>query len=313
MGGSPTTIIARWLPANPQTALNLFCRSLTSSTSRPATSRGRYAIQVRTLRLPASEQNGTEGRNMYIVRNMTEDGENVSVLVEDPAAAPRVRRLDKGKGKAKMEEGDELMALEALASGHEEDEYAHGRWTFSTIALPPGTCSSSTTPGASAIFDTFIQRTLFTPPPPDAPPGQSGGGFWQPRAASVSIEGHAFSVGVATGVAGDWTIKVGNVLVKGGTASGTVRGCVVEMTYLPVPYLPCSSTHVKDFLFSLFPPAAMQNGEVEILQVGEELFQDAGLLDPPDADEGEEEGEWEWQDKHSILAYVHQFKKEGLI
>lgn len=78
-----------------------------------------------------------------------------------------------------------------------------------------------------------------------------------------------------------------------------------QVTYLPVPYLPSGSTFVKDFLLSLFPPAAVQNGEIEILTVPEEALIDAGLVAAKgERDDGEEEGEWEWKEGHSTFACV---------
>ncbi|BGP12515.1 hypothetical protein JCM10213_007641 [Rhodosporidiobolus nylandii] len=308
MGGSPATLIARWPSANPQSAIPLLGRALTANPSRPGISSGRRAVQIRCLRLPASEQNGKEGRNLYIIRALDGASEKVSIVVEDPAREGTARDR-KGKGKAAQQDGeDELMIVEP--EGAAGTDYAHGRWTFSSVALPPGAAAS---PGPASVFDTFIQRTLFSAPPPGAPSGQVGSGFWQPRAAALAIEGFNFSVGGVAAAPGDWDVKIGSVLVKGGTASGTTKGVVIEVTYLPVPYLPAGSPYVKDFLLSLFPPAAVRNGEIEILEVGEEVFQGAGLLDQPDREKGEEEGEWGWQEKHSAFTYIHQFKKEGII
>ncbi|GAA5892048.1 hypothetical protein JCM6882_005677 [Rhodosporidiobolus microsporus] len=312
MGGSPATLIARWPSANPQSAVPLVARSITS---RSGISNGRRAVQIRSLRLPASESTGKEGRNMYILRSLDGTSERVDVVVEDPAAGGKKDR--KGKGKAKQEDEDEVMIVDAGADQQAED-LSHGRWTFSSVGLPPSASStSSSTPSPAALFDTFVQRTLFAQPQPGSLPGQTGGpggGFWQPRAAAVTIEGFEFTVGGnGTSLTGDWAVKVGSVLIKGGTSAGTAKGCIVEVSYLPVPYLPAQSTYVKDFLLSLFPPVAVRNGEIEIVEIGEETFQEAGLLEPPDKQKGEEEGEWEWRDKHTSLTYIHQFKKEGLL
>ncbi|GAA5975843.1 hypothetical protein JCM21900_001489, partial [Sporobolomyces salmonicolor] len=85
------------------------------------------------------------------------------------------------------------------------------------------------------------------------------------------------------------------------------------VSYLPVPYLPASSTYVKDFLLALFPAAAVRNREIEVLDVKEEDLVEAGVLEPRNKDKGEEEGEWEWRERHSLFSYVQQFKKEGLL
>ncbi|BGO96530.1 putative pyruvate dehydrogenase kinase [Rhodotorula toruloides] len=308
MPGQPATVIARWSAANPQSSIPLLGRSLT--VTRPGVSLCRRAVQIRALRLPASEANGKEGRNMYVVRALDGNAEKVSVFVEDPAA-PATRRA-KGKGKADSDDDDDLMIVEPGAKHEEDDTPAHTRWTYSSIALPSSS-SSANTPPVSAVFDTFIQRSLFAPAQPGAPAGQRDSSYWQPRAQYIAIEGYTFSVGAAAGSAGEWEVKVGSVLLKGGTASGTTKGCVVEAIYLPVPYLPAKSTFIKDFLLSLFPPAAVQNNEIEFLQLAEDDFHEAGMLDLPDPGKGEEPGEWEWQDKHSTYALVQQFKKEGLL
>ncbi|GAA5842981.1 hypothetical protein JCM11251_007304 [Rhodosporidiobolus azoricus] len=314
MGGTPATLIARWPSADPRSATNILARSITSG-SKGGVSQGRRAVQIRSLRLPASETNGKEGRNMYIVRALDGTTEKVDVVVEDPSAVGNKDR--KGKGKAKQEDGDEVMFMEAETQ-KPSNEHTHGRWTFSSIAQPSGSsASSSAFPGPAALFDTFVQRTLFAQPLPGSAPAPSGtpaSGFWQPRAAAVTIEGFAFTIGGNTADAtGDWEVKVGSVLIKGGTSAGTAKGCIIEVSYLPVPYLPANSTYVKDFLLSLFPPIAVRNGEIEIIEVDEDAFQEAGLLDTPDKAKGEEEGEWEWRDKHTSLTYVTQFKKEGIL
>ncbi|GAA6006695.1 hypothetical protein JCM10207_005024 [Rhodosporidiobolus poonsookiae] len=299
---APPTLLARWPSSNPQSAIPLLARSL--SVSRGATQQGRRAVQIRTLRLPAHEQQGQQGRNLFMVRTLDGATERVDVLVQDPAAPPRSSFSTKGKGKAtQQDDDDDLMIMNDAQEQKQESSDGHSRWTFASIGALPSLPSATNN---GHLFDTFIQRALFLPPPPGAPPGQLGGGFWQPRAAAVSIEGFVFSVG-------DWEVKIGSVLIKGGTASGTTKGCLVEATYLPVPYLPSTSTFVRDFLLSLFPAAAVQNGEIELVDVGEEDLFEAGMLDRPDPAKGGNEGEWEWREKHSTYAYVHQFKKEGLL
>lgn len=71
-----------------------------------------------------------------------------------------------------------------------------------------------------------------------------------------------------------------------------------------MPYLPTGSTFARDFVLSLFPDAAVRNGEIELVEPSETDFAEAGMLDPPDADKGEEVGEWEWQGKHTLFACV---------
>ncbi|GAA6056001.1 hypothetical protein JCM3770_002136 [Rhodotorula araucariae] len=304
MPGTPCTLIARWPSANPAAAIPVLGRALT--TSRPGVSTGRRAVQIRPFRLPASEANGKDGRNMYVVRELDGTGEKVNVFVEDPGAPLRTARDRKGKGRAADGDEDEVMALEDAAGSP-----VHSRWTHCTVGLAAGMATPAAS-GAGALFDTFIQRALFAPPAPGGQPAQRDTTAWQPRAQAVSLEGFAFVVGGTTpGTGGDWEVKVSSVGLKGGSASGTTRGCVIEVTYLPVPYLPANSTFVKDFLLSLFPPAAVKNGEISVLELPEEMLIGAGLLDPPERED--EVGEWEWRAKHSTFAYVHQFKKEGLL
>ncbi|BGP21565.1 pyruvate dehydrogenase kinase [Rhodotorula toruloides] len=247
---------------------------------------------------------------MYVVRAVDGSAEQVSVFVEDPAAPAATSA--KGKGKAEATDDDDLMILEPGAKQETDDTPSHTRWTYSSIALPPS-FSSPNSPSVSTVFDTFIQRALFAPAQPGAPAGQRDSSYWQPRGQYIAIEGYTFSVGETAGSAGEWEVKVGSVLLKGGTAGGTTKGCVVEATYLPVPYMPANSSFIKDFLLSLFPPAAVQNNEIEFLELTEDDFDEAGMLDLPDASKGEEPGEWEWQDKHSTYALVWQFKNEGLL
>ncbi|GAA5944360.1 hypothetical protein JCM3775_002896 [Rhodotorula graminis] len=318
--GSPSTLLARWPSANPSSAIPVLGRALT--TSRPGLSTGRRAVQIRPFRLPASDANGPDGRAMYVVRHLDGSSDRVDVFVEDPAAkGARVEAAtDKGKGRARDGE-DEVMARQEDDENGGSGAVAHSRWTHCAVGLPPGTTSTSAPPpgggGAGALFDTFIQRALLAPPAPGGQPApQRDPAAWQPRAQAVSLEGYTFVVGGgagagSVGAGADWEVKVSSVGLKGGSASGTTRGCLIEVTYLPVPYLPAGSTFVHDFVLSLFPPAAVKNGEIELVSIGEDVFVDVGLLDPP-VDEGDE-GRWEWRTKHSTFAYVHQFKKEGLL
>lgn len=68
-----------------------------------------------------------------------------------------------------------------------------------------------------------------------------------------------------------------------------------------MPYLPAGSTFARDFVLSLFPAAAVRNGEIELVEPSETEFCEAGLLDWPDPARGEETGEWEWQNKHTFF------------
>ena len=54
MTGQSATVIARWPLANPQSAIPLLGRALT--VSRPGTSLGRRAVQIKPYRMPASHE-----------------------------------------------------------------------------------------------------------------------------------------------------------------------------------------------------------------------------------------------------------------
>ncbi|GAA5981305.1 hypothetical protein JCM10908_004060 [Rhodotorula pacifica] len=348
MTGQPATVIARWPSANPQSAIPLLGRALT--VSRPGTSLGRRAIQIKPFRMPGTAN--TQGRNMYVVREHDGANDKVAVFVEDPnapLASERSQSKDKGKGKAKAQEDDDDDddddddVLFVDPDEKKQDLTAdqgpqHSRWTYCSIAQPLNAPGGDTASAAS-LFETFIQRALFPPPTPGGGAGgaQSGNSansregsnanaqYWQPRAQVISIEGFVFALssgagggsagggGNQAGVSPDWIIKVGSVGLKGGSASGLTKGCVIEATYLPVPYLPAGSTFARDFVLSLFPSAAVRNGEIELVEPSETDFFEAGMLDLPDPDKGEELGEWEWQGKHTLFTYVHQFKKEGIL
>ncbi|GAA5885359.1 hypothetical protein JCM3774_004561 [Rhodotorula dairenensis] len=359
MAGQSATVIARWPSANPQSAIPLLGRALT--VSRPGTSLGRRAVQIKPYRMPGTAS-GTalhpkKGRNMYVVREHDGAIDSVAVLVEDPNAPLATPTAAKGKGNATThaqdDDDDDVLFVDPDEKQLEaRPGPSHSRWTYCSLAQPldaPVGDSAS----AASLFDTFIQRALFAPPQPGAGSnpnqttssaassrgagggrGDGGGGggnnhspgpYWQPRAQVISIEGFVFSLAsgtagaggtvatTATGVSPDWIIKVGSVGLKGGSASGLAKGCIVEATYLPVPYLPAGSTFARDFVLSLFPAAAVRNGEIELVEPSEADFFEAGMLDPPDPDKGEQVGEWEWQGKHTLYTYVHQFKKEGIL
>ncbi|GAA5896608.1 hypothetical protein JCM5296_004188 [Sporobolomyces johnsonii] len=302
---APNTLIARWPTVNPQSALPLLARTINANLQ--GTSLGRRALHIRPLRLPAPKGAPHEqGRNLYVLRSLEGTHEHLAVVVEDPAAPLRGQSTHR-------DDDDDLLFTD------DDDQQPHTRWTYSAIASPPSS-SASSPQNPSALFDSFIQRVLIGAAPPSStnplgsgPPSQP---FWHPRPTAIFVESGAFAVSanpVTSPGSHDWLIKVGSVTVKGGTSSGTTRGCIIEVSYLPVPYLPASSTYVKDFLLALFPAAAVRNGEIEVLDVKEEDLVEAGVLEQPDKDKGEEEGEWEWRERHSLFSYVQQFKKEGLL
>jgi hypothetical protein len=263
MTGQPATVIARWPLANPQSAIPLLGRALT--VSRPGTSLGRRAVQIKPYRMPASSHD-KQGRNMYVVREHDGANDKVAVLVEDPNAPPLVA-IAKGKGKGKARTHDSLQDDDdILFVDPEEDKKhspdQHSRWTYCSIAQPldaPAGDSAS----AAALLDSFIQRALFPPPQPGGgtAPGagnqsassaaansrRDGGAngataqYWQPRAQVVSIEGFVFALtggggsgggGNTAGVSPDWIVKVGSVGLKGGSASGMAKGCIIEASLL---------------------------------------------------------------------------------
>ena len=245
---SPSTLLARWPSANPSTAIPVLGRALTNS--RPGLSTGRRAVQIRPFRLPASDANGREGRGMYVVRHLDGTSDSVDVFVEDPGA-PGARARAEGKGKGRADEGeDEVM-------DGEDGGVGHTRWTHCAVGLPPGTApsSSSSAPGgpsstgAGALFDTFIQRALFAPPAPGGQPAPARDpAAWQPRAQAVSLEGYTFVVGAGGGTPGagvDWEVKVSSVGLKGGSASGTTRGCFIEVRLSSLLLLSASASRAR--------------------------------------------------------------------
>jgi len=85
----------------------------------------------------------------------------------------------------------------------------------------------------------------------------------------------------------------------------TLISSSLQATYLPLPYLPPSSPLIREFLLALFPSQAVQNGEITMFDPKEDEFVKAGILDPigDGGEDGsqEEEGEWEWKEKHSLF------------
>ncbi|GAA5922329.1 uncharacterized protein JCM15063_003268 [Sporobolomyces koalae] len=289
---SPTTLIARWNTPNPQGTVPVLARSL--STNLGANSSGRWIVNIRTLRLPAPahgantkpKQPVVEGRNLYMVRKFELERESTALVVQDPNQPLR----------------------------SDSESRSHSHWTYAEVA-PPSPSSSS------AAIDSFIGRVLVAPAASTAsasassPSSSSATPAWQARPTALSIEGATFSISsnpISHPTNTDWIVKLAVVNLKGGTAGGTTRGCLIQgrkATYLPIPYLPAHSTLVRDFLYSLFPAQAVQNGEVSLVEPNEQDLVEAGILDP--SQPGDEE--WEWQDKHSLFTYIKQFKKEGLL
>jgi hypothetical protein len=146
---------------------------------------------------------------MFVARSLS-SSEQMMVFVEDPAAPlrrdqPTTTRKGKGEnnGEATTEEG-------------------HTRWTYCSLGVA--------TPAAplATPFDAFLQRVLLGG---GQAANSTNAGAWIPRSTAVSLEGFIFSMGGAGGV-GDWEVKVGSVMVKGGAAGGTSRGVLVEVSSL---------------------------------------------------------------------------------
>ncbi|GAA5822805.1 hypothetical protein JCM10212_001750, partial [Sporobolomyces blumeae] len=322
----PSTVIARWATPNPHASLPVLARSL--STNRSATSSGRYLVHLRTLRLsapppplPPATTNSKlrtvergEGRTMYILRTLDGATEGTAIVVHDPSAP--LRLLDnKGKRRAlDLDDNDDNVDL--AGSSSKVTRVGHCRWTYTDVASP----HFSTTASSSSSIDSFIGRVLVAPPSSNAPGSVSsssssattttGGGqaypsLWQARPTALSLEGGSFVISsdpVGAPNNADWLVKVAVVNVKGGTAGGTTRGCIVQATYLPMPYLPASSPLVREFLLSIFPPASIQNNEVSFIEFDAAEFAQAGILELGGGnDDTMDEEAWEWTDQHSLF------------
>ncbi|GAA5977552.1 hypothetical protein JCM21900_001798, partial [Sporobolomyces salmonicolor] len=222
---SPNTLIARWPTVNPQSALPLLARTITANLQ--GTSLGRRALHIRPLRLPPSKGAPQEqGRNLYVLRSLEGTQEQLAVVVEDPAAPLRSERAD--------DDDDDDILFTDEDGPFQDDPQPHTRWTYSAIAVPPSS-SASAPQNPSAHFDSFIQRVLVGAAPPSStnplgsgPPSQP---FWHSRPTAIFVECGAFAVStnpVTSPGSQDWLVKVGSVTVKGGTSSGTTRGCIIE-------------------------------------------------------------------------------------
>jgi hypothetical protein len=218
---APATLIARWNTPNPQTTVPILARSL--STNLSATSTGRFIVHIRTLRLPppapttgkGKNKVKVEGRNLYMLRKLEADIEETAILVEDPNK-PQRSTNSKDKGKAKDQD-------------EQTDVVGHYRWAYSTVAPPHFSSASSS---SSSSIDSFIGRVLVAPPAPSSASNPQTQQAWQPRPTTLSLEGATFSISsnpVSSPTNTDWLVKVAVVNVKGGTASGTTRGCIVQV------------------------------------------------------------------------------------
>lgn len=205
MDSTATTAIARWSKCNMQTMLPLLASSITRTHS--GTAIGRWTVQIRSFRLPATHTVGSkgnstgrlgaatekqrdDGRNLFVVRS-TNTPEEGYAFVEDPAA-PTV-----------IATSNPTTAKEARPT--------HTRWTSSTLAHP----DTSLFP-----FDVLLQRILCTPPNPATP----AVGAWIPRTSQILIEGYSFSI------LNDWVVRVGGVQIKGGGSAAGGFGVVIQVS-----------------------------------------------------------------------------------
>lgn len=242
MSYQPNTILARWPGANQSSAVPIIARTITNNLG--GIGAGRRAVQIRPFRLQgpsaklyAGPGEKDDGRNMFVLRSLS-TSELMTVFVEDPSAPTRLERKQQaaaasgGKGKEKedkmmVEDGDATAPLRATDNDDEDDdddEPGHTRWTYCSLGV-----ANAVTPLVTP-FDAFLQRVLL------GSGGQAANSSnpstsWIPRSTAVSLEGFVFHLGGAGGV-GDWEIKVGSVMVKGGASGGTSRGVLVEVSSL---------------------------------------------------------------------------------
>lgn len=133
---------------------------------------------------------------MFVLRSLSST-EQMMVFVEDLAAPPRATKLEQSK-----------------AAG---DDEGHSRWTFCTLGV-----ASAAAPLATP-FDAFLQRVLLGGNQQAINAGNPG--QWIPRSTAVSLEGFVFNVG------GDWEVRVGSVMVKGGSSGSSSRGVLIEVRF----------------------------------------------------------------------------------
>ncbi|KAK4057626.1 hypothetical protein OIO90_001273 [Microbotryomycetes sp. JL221] len=321
---TPSTLLCRWSNATAHSVVPQLARTITSTLQGQTSSR--LQIQLRPFRmLPSSSGAGSSasstkqrGRNMYVIRSSTTP-DNVTLFIEDPNAPTRRQRA---------------ATTTTEVQDRDDGNRAHSRWTYVTFGHDPFSTDDQThgTPasghpslslgGAGAAqanqFDLLLQRTLLAQPQSGSTGDVTGnsrptGPGWTPRATAVSLDGFAFSVGTGSGTIGDWDVKVMSVTTKAAAAGNATKGVLVEITYLGVPYLPPGSTFTRNFAASLFPQQALAAGEIDFLTPDHEGLFEAGITTLPDTATGEEPGEYEWTDAHSMWSYVQLVKREGLL
>lgn len=207
---TPTTLLARWDKGNAQSAVPIIARTITSNLGGAGA--GRRAVQIRPFRLPGKQaKDGTAaagaeqgGRNMYVLRSLS-SSEQMMVFVEDASAPSRAAKLQEAKGKGRQKEGENTDEIEG-----------HSRWTFCTLGV-----ATLAAPLATP-FDAFLQRVLLGGNQQAI--NANNPGQWIPRSTAISLEGFIFHIG------GDWEVKLGSVMVKGGSAGGSSKGVLIEVS-----------------------------------------------------------------------------------
>lgn len=241
--GSPTTVIARWPVANAQSAIPILARVIRDNLGGVGT--GRRAIQIRPFRLPGSQSGSgkgsgstrtdkimgdkkapDDGRNLYVVRCVTNSNaeEQVMVFVEDPVAP--LRKLDDGDATPTLRLDSMMDVVESAPPPSDEPKPSHTRWTYCQLGGSPRPTAG---PSHATPFDAFLQRVLLGPGTSSAG-SSSNVGSWIPRSTAISVEGFVFASGGTAGSMGDWEINVGSISVKGGAAGGNSRGVLVEVS-----------------------------------------------------------------------------------
>ncbi|KAF8529036.1 hypothetical protein BU17DRAFT_80189 [Hysterangium stoloniferum] len=218
------TGLARWINA-PTNGFELINDNIIRN--HGGTPRGKWMLTVKSYR-PIPVQNGSEGhvlpdRTMCAVTM----NENAFVLIDDPVAPTRA----------------EILAAAA------ENPLANQQTSDSVDVYPPHYRTTYVTVNPPQSLELLLTQLRAQWQSARQLAGQHRGqSNLGTTSVQLSVEGSVFAIGT------DWLVRVGNVVLAG----GTVRGMLLEAEYLPLHAMPVQSADgtselLSNLLTSLLP------------------------------------------------------------
>ncbi|KAI0639408.1 hypothetical protein C8Q77DRAFT_1081018 [Trametes polyzona] len=303
------TGLARWINA-PTTSIELIHQNIIRN--HQGQYKGKWLLSIRSYR---STLSSIPGYQVHAERSMCAltMGDNVFVLLEDPAAPMHAEYKQKVEELAKEQPGVTLPPP------------AHYRLTFPTLS-PPGALEQL----LAQLRARWVSVRQTGAGSSSAATGGSGSQKSQGTGQQLSVEGHVYAIG------SDWLVRAGNVILAG----GAVKGMFLEAEYLPLPNMPTRANELgmtdlqpilSNLLLSVLPNVA--DARIVAVTIGDAQWEEILWDDPDDEERKQKErdeddiyadendlpvtrkGDWVGveRDRRSAFLIIGALKQEGLL